>query len=90
MSVRESLELDLNRRDPALISTTLGQAALALAISIDRVTVGEVAHARDLAPISKEFRATVAELLATAPEVKAGDAVDDLNARRKARRDAAG
>ena len=54
-------------------------------------TLAATTSARDIATVSKELRATLDDLRARASEVKgAGDVVDEIRARRDARRAAAG
>lgn len=64
-------------------SESLRQAALAVARAMDETTA-----ARDMASLSKELRATLAEIDSQTEEPTA-DGVDDLAAKRDARRAAA-
>lgn len=72
---------DLARLPVALRETTAAATAIALARELDR------GRLMSTAPVAKELRETMRELIAAAVEFEVkGDAVDDLNARRAARR----
>jgi hypothetical protein len=75
---------DLAHLPLALRETTAAATAIALARELDR------GRLMSTAPVAKELRETMRELAASAIEFEPkGDAVDDLNARRAARRAAA-
>jgi hypothetical protein len=82
--VEAAVRRDLARLPEQLQGTTATATAIALARELDR------GRLMSTAPVAKELRETMRELAAASGqfEVK-GDAVDDLNARRAARRAAA-
>lgn len=79
-AVRAELD-DLERRKSGLGSGALAAAALALAASVDRPD-----STTSQAMCSKELRDTLAALHAMAPAEELRDDLDDLAARRAARR----
>jgi molybdopterin-guanine dinucleotide biosynthesis protein A len=62
----------------------LGAVAMALAAHMDSLLIS----GRDAASVAKELRATLLEIRREAPVEEKGDAVDDLQRRREARRSA--
>jgi hypothetical protein len=79
--VEQAVTRDLARLPAALRETTSAATAIALARELDR------GRLMSTAPVAKELRETMRELAAAAVEIEVkGDAVDDLNARRAARR----
>jgi hypothetical protein len=75
---------DLAALPAVLRESTSAATAIALARELDR------GRLMSTAPVAKELRETMRELAAVAAQVEVkGDAVDDLNARRAARRRAA-
>ena len=79
--VEHAVLRDLARLPVALQETTAAATAITLARELDRGRV------MSTAPVSKELRETMRDLAAAAVEFEVkGDAVDDLNARRAARR----
>lgn len=84
-SVLAAVLRDLDRLPEELRESTAAIAAQALAQSID---LGPETY-RFQASLVRELRETMDSLAAKAPPKVEGDAVDDLNARRAARRSAA-
>jgi hypothetical protein len=88
MSVLEGVTRDLaaiGLRDPELAQSALAASALALAAAIDDPE--NSATSKSLCV--KELRETLARLLAMAPAKAENDSLDELTARRSARRAAA-
>lgn len=84
-SVRDAVELMLDELPDDVAATPTAAAALRLADSIDLGTEGY----RFQAGLVSQLRECTAELRAMAPAKTEGDTVDELNARRAARRSAA-
>ena len=84
--VREAVERDLQKLPEDLRESGPAISALALADAID---LGPERTFRVLSTLVGELRETLESLAAKAPPEVEGDAVDDLNARRAARRRAA-
>lgn len=84
-SVRDAVELMLDELPDDVAASPTAAAALRLADSIDLGTEGY----RFQAGLVSQLRECTAELRALAPAKTEGDSVDELNARRAARRKAA-
>jgi hypothetical protein len=83
-SVERGVRKSLRKLDPEARTGGLAALALNLAAKIDAGP-----DSKDLAPLSRALHATLVDLAKLAPsETEKGDAVDDLQRRREARRSA--
>ncbi len=80
--VERAVRADLRRL--ADVPPTLAEAAVAVAQTMDRTSA-----ARDMAALARELRATYADMVKASPERPEESTVDELSAKRDARRSAA-
>lgn len=83
MSVEPAVRAELQRLDLDPDVSGLAATALALAAELDAAET-----ARDVAALGRELRAVLADIHRSTPEAREEDALDDLAARRAARRGA--
>ena len=84
--VADEIRAELDKLHVLGVAPGLAQVAVTLAESLDSIPVGDAPTSR--AVVARELHAVMVRLRGMAPAAEEGDALDDLAARRAARRGA--